>query len=98
MGSGCDTLTGLENIEASLKVKLYPNPAITTTQLDLYTRDLNEPLSFVLYDVVGKEIMRKNIPLYQIQINRNGLASGIYLWQVQNNTGQAKAKGKLVWE
>jgi hypothetical protein len=98
MGSGCDTLTGVENIEASLKVKLYPNPAITSTQLDLYTRDLNEPLSFVLYDIVGKEVMKKNIPLYQIQIPRNGVASGIYTWQVQNNAGQAKANGKLVWE
>jgi hypothetical protein len=48
--------------------------------------------------MLGQEITRQNIPLYQIQINRNDIASGIYTWQIQNSTGQVKANGKMVWE
>ena len=79
IGSGCDTLTGIEQIGInSIKTKIYPNPATESVQIDLYTRDLNEPLSFVVYDIVGQEVLRKDIPLYRIQVERNNLASGVY--------------------
>ncbi len=98
-GSACDTLTGIVAVGPdSIRTRLYPNPATKATQLDLYSRDLGEPLWFVLHDDAGRELMRKNIPYYQIHIPRSGMASGTYTWQVVNSTGQAKANGKLVWE
>ena len=98
-GSACDTITGLEQVNGSdLKALLYPNPANEMTQLDIRDRDLREQLSFVMYDVVGKEIWRKVIPYYQLLIPRGTLTSGIYTWQIQNAKGQVKTTGKLVWE
>jgi hypothetical protein len=98
-GSPCDTLTGINTIHTqSIKVSVYPNPASDIMQVDVSNRDLSESISFVIYDMLGQEITRQNIPLYQIQINRNNISSGIYTWQIQNSTGQVKANGKMVWE
>ena len=99
LGSGCDTLTGIEQVGVnSIQTKLYPNPASEMVQLDLYTRDLSEPLCFVVYDMVGKEILRQTIPMYSIQIQRGSIVTGVYNWQIQSNKGQIRANGKLVWE
>jgi len=98
-GSPCDTLTGIspQTPKGGLAL-VYPNPANETVQVEVSNRDLSEPIYFVVYDMLGQEITRQNIPLYQIQINRNDIASGIYTWQIQNSTGQVKANGKMVWE
>ena len=97
-GSGCDTLsTGINTVDL-IKTKLYPNPASESMQLDLYTRDLSEALFFVIYDALGRELLRKEIPLYQLQISRGNLSSGAYIWKIQNNKDQVRAVGKMVWE
>ena len=82
----------------SIKTILYPNPASEMVQLDLYTRDLSESLCFVVYDMIGQEILRRSIPLYSIQIQRGSIVTGVYNWQIQNNKGQIRANGKLVWD
>ena len=98
-GSACDTLTAIDPIAShSLGTRIYPSPATDVVQIDLYSRDLSEPLSWVMYDMLGHEMLRKEIPLYQIQVPRNNLASGLYTWQIQNGNGQTKANGKLVWQ
>ena len=98
LGSTCDTLSGINEIGVnSIKTKIYPNPATDMLQVDLYTRDLDERLSFIIYDIVGKEILKKEIPLYQILVYRGNIATGIYTWQIQNDKHQIRATGKLVW-
>ena len=81
-----------------MQVKVYPNPAAEMVLVDVLTRNQNESPSFVVYDIVAREILRKNIMQDQMQVPRDGVASGIYTWQVQNGYGQNMAVGKLVWE
>ena len=98
-GSACDTLTAIDAIAShSLGTRIYPNPATDVVQIDLYSCDLSEPLSWVMYNILGQEMLRKEIPLYQIQVPRGSFASGLYTWQIQNGKGRIRANGKLVWE
>jgi hypothetical protein len=99
-GSGCDTLrTGIEQIGIQrVQVSVYPIPAASSVQVDIAGRELGERLYFVQYDLVGQEVARQEIPHYQIQAYRQGLASGMYTWQVQNDKHQIYDTGKMVWD
>ena len=99
IGSGCDTVTGINDLLGkAFTAQMYPNPGSDVIQVDIANRNLSEQISFVLYDMLGHEVLRRNIPLYQIQVSRDGIASGLYHWQVQNVSGEVRAKGKMVWE
>lgn len=58
-------------------IRVYPNPAkeFITVQVDHY----NQPLEFIIYDVIGSQVYRKQVDFNnQHKINMEDLESGLY--------------------
>jgi hypothetical protein len=70
-----------------VEMKISPNPFSISTTIKITGNKGKEPISFLMYDVTGKEIKVKNtISNQQIVIERGDLTSGIYFYKiVQNN-------------
>ncbi len=75
------------NFEATVDFTVYPNPVITTAQVQL-----NENAAVIrLLDISGKELWHKekNRAGGTVTIPMQYFSSGIYLLQVTNNSGEA---------
>lgn len=76
-------------INTTYSVKTYPNPAMENATFEITS---NEPSSvrIIVLDLNGKEILsvkeRINQGTSQIYIDLNGISSGIYFYQVQNES------------
>ena len=69
------------------EIVVMPNPMQTTTNIVL--PDNIGAINFRLVDMLGKEIQQlSNFRHKFIQINRNNLPSGMYLFTVENDKGQ----------
>jgi hypothetical protein len=59
-----------------------------------------EPVTFVLYDAVGKRVAEEILPagVQHVELNFPSLASGIYIWRVEdrNNGNAVMGRGKVV--
>jgi hypothetical protein len=73
---------------------LYPNPASAQVTLDMQIPQ-NKEMSFALYDLAGKEIMREKITGQKIIIPTAQLSNGIYVCTVFSADGFTTSK-KLV--
>jgi len=94
-------ITGIKpiNEQKNSSVLLYPNPFSTSTTLIIngVETPLMASLQLKIYDVYGQEV--RNIYVgtnKQITINREELASGMYFYQLVNNTKEVVATGKMV--
>ena len=87
--------TGISGIdESSFKeeIKIYPNPFSDETTLELPDKEL----SFVLYNVLGKEVKRiDKISAPKTIIKRGDLSGGIYLYKIMDDSNTLSA-GKLI--
>ena len=66
-------------------LKVYPNPSNTVFNIDI---DVNATVKVI--DVLGKQIVDKNIISGTSQIDLSNYASGIYLLKITNESGQGK--------
>jgi hypothetical protein len=91
------TTVGINEINPVHNVSLFPNPMTTSATVAIefnQAANIND-FSFVVYDVVGKEVMRyNNLTSKKFEITRGDLGAGMYLWQVESATGVLKS-GKL---
>ncbi len=92
------TVSGIFEVanNSGISVKAFPNPFNDFTNIVI--TGLNEKFSFELYDVTGR--LEQSIPSVtnnQFQIQRGGLANGIYLYRIAVANKQV-AYGKLVVE
>ena len=80
-------------------LSLYPNPMVDIAILYTKAALLNSKLdlSFVLYDVLGREVRNLEIEHPQTPINRGDLEQGLYFYQVNNGNSVLKA-GKILME
>jgi ELWxxDGT repeat protein len=109
--SGINGVTGLElysfkdplsiqNTKLNGEITLSPNPTTNNATLKLSLQTPNE-LSIIITDVTGKLVWEKAATNYT-QGNTNILlpiennASGIYFYNVKDNTGSVMSSGKLV--
>jgi hypothetical protein len=81
-----------ENDESDFTI--YPNPA-----RDVVFIKTNQSITgiFILYDLSGKEMKRKDLSLYEgetFQIELNDVLPGIYILRM--DTGQTQLQKKLV--
>lgn len=78
-------------------VNLYPNPASGELNLEFGTVT-GKPVTFRLYDTTGRLAREwKLVGDGQRQsLNISGLATGLYLWQLNTVDGQPLDRGKLV--
>ena len=84
-------VTGLENTKINLVVSAYPNP--TTDYLILTVKDFELstlPLSFSLYDILGRLLHTGKIEGSKTSIVMSTLASSIYLLKVVQGKKEVK--------
>lgn len=96
VGSACDTLTvGLKDVEASNKVRLYPNPAKAIVQIDLTSYNHYNPNNALyLYNNEGKLVQQVAVPYLSAQMDVSTLPVGIYQWSL-GTANKAIATGNL---
>jgi PKD repeat protein len=91
------TITGIDNLtDEGTVVVIYPNPFSSSATISIQTTNTalqSSELNFVLYDLVGKEVVRKTNMNEQTPLFREQLADGLYFYKVfykQNLIGKGK--------
>ncbi len=87
-----DSQTSISN-----NINVHPNPFHTTTTIFLQgIYDINQPFSFLLFDVSGKLVKEiEPLPIPKFTFHRSSLPNGIYLYQIMHNNSIIHS-GKLV--
>lgn len=95
MPPGCAALSIdlVENINDVLTI--YPNPFSTSTTLRLSDASLINNSELIIYNVMGKEIMKVSIKKELTILETNNLHSGIYLYKIVSNNKTIQS-GKLI--
>jgi len=78
-----------------VNVTAYPDPATdrVTFQLQYY----NGTYSVLLYNMMGQLVRRApNLVINTFNMDRENLPSGLYYYEIENNTAQVINKGKIV--
>lgn len=84
-------LSGIDEIENSRFIEIYPNPATDNIQLQSKLSDVNNA-ELKIYDVHGKEVFSKsytNLLKQSVKINISDFSQGIYFLSI-------KAKNKTI--
>ena len=82
--------TGIdENKDISLSMTVFPNPVQSTINLKVEGRNADN-LSYVLYDVSGKQYLNQKITGALTQVPMQNLQSGSYVLQVVENQKTVK--------
>ncbi|HOY30996.1 MAG TPA: PKD domain-containing protein [Bacteroidales bacterium] len=98
----CGTQTGTQEQTTSSSasdaaISIVPNP--NNGEMWLLSKGTHEEgCRLVIYDITGRAVYRKPIPLLtgKIQISASGLLNGVYLYTVISEHGNLIAKDKLV--
>ena len=70
---------------------VYPNPFLNNVNLRIKSIYENKPLTYALYDIFGRKIISQAFSLlesqdtYEIELNGQNLASGIYIFNIEQN-------------
>jgi hypothetical protein len=92
-----DPISGSIEINEDPKINIYPNPFKRRTTIE-FENHTKEPYAFILYDLLGKEVKTiKNIGSNRIVVEKEGLPSGILIFQLRNKYGIIST-GKLMTE
>lgn len=78
-----------------LKIRVAPNPVTETAVLTFEGLDANEH-RFRLLDVSGKILRETTFSGQTLTLRREGLASGIYFFQIVDNEGKKTGGGKIM--
>jgi hypothetical protein len=87
--------TGFENLSNANPISLFPNPTTSTFTI---SKNTNEALQFHLYNLIGQQVLNKNLIESETIIERNNLATGTYLFSITNTSGIIIDNGKLIFE
>ncbi len=88
------TTTGVNNTYNNNEFIIYPNPFNTSLTIKV-VNEMNSNYKFKLYNVLGAEVLAKDINQAETRIVTEGLAKGIYFYNVINNNHISQT-GKLV--
>ncbi|MCB0696501.1 MAG: CHRD domain-containing protein [Chitinophagaceae bacterium] len=81
--------------DVNITTKLYPNPAQTSTTLDIISNANTQTIIMVI-DVMGRTIWSQDKKLVngknRVTIPLNNMAPGMYNLQIRNSTGQVSMK------
>ena len=93
-----DACLGIEN-KAFPNLTIYPNPFSDFTTIS-FGQELNGGHNIRIYDVLGKEVYaRDHVSGIQIQIYKNQLGAGVYLFSIFDNVSGAEVYNtKLIVE
>lgn len=88
----CTNTTGVNNLKNN-NITIYPNPANNYLK---FTFENNIPKTLIINSFEGKKVFEvHDINTSEYIFKRNGLAKGIYLYQIYSNDIEV-AKGKLI--
>lgn len=93
----CSTFLSLDVLAATpAAVKLFPNPFMETTRVQIEDFDLSNNWSIELLDFAGKVVRSENIQTAPFVLRRDGLLAGVYFYRIRNVVEQKVYVGKLV--
>jgi hypothetical protein len=75
-----DSITGIEELNINNAINIYPNPLTSSSTLQLNTQVNNAEV--VIYDMVGKELIRKKLTGDRLEIEKGSLERGVYFVRV----------------
>ena len=81
-------ITGIEEESIQLAVSIYPNP--TRDQVTLTVGNMQEAMSYQLYDLLGNLVCSSNITSTNTSIDMNGLAMATYFIKVLTGNTEIK--------
>ena len=88
--SGCTSISdsvfvtvGIDEIESENNFTVYPNPIGTT--LNISSGKYGQ-FTFLLFDMTSRKILQKDFSTASV-LNTSDLASGVYYYQIRNNSG-----------
>jgi N-acetylneuraminic acid mutarotase len=87
---------GIEDAAVKHSLNIYPNPVQISAVISI-TPALKTKGSLVLYDLNGVKVKEQEVEGSAVTIERNGLASGIYLYGLLSGNTPVAA-GKIVFE
>ncbi len=90
----CQGMTAVSTKNDELKFDLFPNP--TSDKLYLHMEQQEQNAEVVIYDLVGKEVLRTKTESSITELNLNGLNNGFYVVGVQLKEKMQKRKVAVV--
>jgi hypothetical protein len=75
-------------------VRIMPNPFKDKTQIVVEGVTPSPDTQFMLYNVVGKEVLRQQLTSSTMTLQRNDLSSGMYIWIIKGKN--TNLTGKLM--
>jgi len=87
--------TGIQKLSSGNNISLFPNPTTSTFTI---SKNTNEALKFHLYNLMGQQVLNKNLIESETIIERNNLATCTYLFSITNASGRIIENGKLIFE
>lgn len=74
---------------------VFPNPVAPEGRLNVLSNSPEEVV-FVLFDVLGKIVLEKNLENPREEIDLSGLARGVYFWGMKENGKMEKLGGAIL--
>ena len=76
----------ITSITEPVTVQILPNPFSTDAVIRIQNAFLlNSETQFVLFDVLGNSVMSTSVMNSETNINRSGISSGIYFYELRND-------------
>ncbi|MEI2759531.1 MAG: T9SS type A sorting domain-containing protein [Bacteroidia bacterium] len=93
IGSACDTLTSVAEIEHDFKFSISPNPSNGNFKI-IYLLPQNKSGTFQIFDINGKAIYKQNLPPWSTMqyISLPKLANGVYNCTIISNNERVHKK------
>jgi hypothetical protein len=91
----CGVITSIIDETSNASVNIFPNPMGDFTTIDLRNFDNFIKVELHMYNILGVEILNKNITSNSTTFDTSSLSSGVYLYRVTRN-GIVIHSGKLI--
>lgn len=76
---------------------VYPNPFTTTATIVVMGANLQSGANMILFDMFGREMLKKKVETNIFELNRDQFPAGIYFYRVEDADGTV-GSGKIVLE
>ena len=90
----CATSTGVNEVAASAKIHVYPNPGNGDITISLEGQQDNATVQ--IYNLQGQKIMQSNLSAGKTELDLAGNAAGTYLYRVAGVNGVACSTGSFI--
>lgn len=92
--SGC-TATGIDEINATHAVGIYPNPFNTSLTINLNAVSTLDKTELVMYNILGEIVMTSSLSKQNNTVNTSDLNAGYYFYKIISNNKTIQS-GRLV--